>query len=82
MWIMTAEGWRQLQPRIVVPAPRSGAFRPISLEQAREENAKRVEAYARNVQEYVSSEDGKAELSAIYRDWAAPLFGAFGETIR
>jgi hypothetical protein len=82
MWIMTKDGWQMIGPREYVAAPRSGIFRPDTIEHARAENAKRVQAYAMGVAEYVASDDGKAELSMIYHGWHAPLFGAFGETIR
>lgn len=77
MWIMTAEGWKQLQPRVCTPA--QGVFKPVTIEQARIENAKRVDGYARNVQRYINEE---IRLEDVYRCWTEPVLGAYGETLR
>lgn len=56
-----------------------GCFRNIPYEQTVKENAKRVDAYERAVAAYIREE---ISLEQIYRCWAEPIYGAFGETLR
>jgi hypothetical protein len=77
MHIMTADGWKQLAPRECEPA--QGEFRRVPLALAQSQNAVRVKAYCAAVEAYLREE---IDFEMIYRPWAEPMYGAYGELIR
>ncbi len=79
MWIMTAEGWKQLAPKAIATAPRNGMFIPVSAEVAARESVDRARAYEYAVRRYIAEE---IPLERLYDCWSEPVIGAFGETIR
>lgn len=76
MWIMTAEGWKMLQPKQFIQAPAKGIYRPNP---ERAVLTRRVEDYALAVQRYAAGEIG---IERVYDGWAKPLAGAFGEDLK
>lgn len=78
MWIMTAQGWVMIGPRVFTPAPRDGSFLPQTIAEAQHDCNERIKQFQRDVKLWQMEQ---LPLEQIHRAFRAPMFGAFGERL-
>lgn len=78
--IMTEEGWRNLSDGLVCSNHNrlEGVFNPPTVEEAQAETGFRISQYIRDVKAHI---DGDLPKEQIFRSFAAPIHGAFGERL-